>query len=234
MQNKIVTQEDWLAARRSLLEEEKALQQARDSLAEKRRALPWVRVETDYIFDGESGEVTLAELFGDHPQLIIYHFMFHPEWQEGCPSCSFWADSYDRMVPHLKARNVAFAAVSRAPLEKLLGYRERMGWSFPWVSSVQNRFNYDYHVSFTPEQLAAGTAFYNFRAGAPVGEEMPGLSVFYREAKGAIFHTYSTYARGLDAFNPAYQYLDIVPKGRDEADFEYSMQWVRRHDEYEG
>ena len=183
-------------------------------------------------FDAETGPISLAGLFGDYPQLIVYHFMFHPDWNEGCKSCSFWADGYDRLIPHLNTRNVAFAAVSRAPMAKLLAYRQRMGWSFQWVSASQNSFNSDFHVSFTAEELAAGTAFYNYRTGASVGEEMPGVSVFYRATDGAIFHTYSSYARGLDTLNSAYQYLDIVPLGRDEDNLASSMQWLKRHDEY--
>lgn len=226
----IVDRNDWLAARRALLEEEKAFQTARDELAEKRRALPWFRIEKDYVFDGEDGPVTLADLFDGLPQLIVYHFMYHPDWDEGCKSCSFLADGFDGTRVHLRARDVALAAVSRAPLEKLVAYRARMAWRFPWVSSAGNDFNHDYRVSFTPEEIAAGTAFYNFRETGRVGPEMPGVSVFHRDGQGTVFHTYSAYARGLDPFIPSYQLLDITPKGRDEGGLAFTMQWVRRHD----
>ncbi len=228
----VVSDTDWLSARRELLEEEKAFQEARDALAARRRELPWRKVSDNYEFDGEHGKVTLLELFGDCSQLMIYHFMYHPDWEEGCKSCSFWADGYDGSVAHLKARDVSLVAVSRAPLDRLLAYRDRMGWSFPWVSSCGSSFNYDFDVSFTPEEVESGKARYNYREGARVGPEMPGLSVFARDDSGHVFHTYSTYARGLDPFNPAYQLLDLVPKGRDEDDLPYPMDWVRRHDEY--
>lgn len=222
---------EWLAARRALLEKEKALQKARDELAQQRRELPWRRIRTEYVFSSEDGPRSLGQLFGDASQLIVYHFMFHPDWDEGCKSCSFWADSYDRAVPHLGARDVSLVAVSRAPLDKLLAYRDRMGWSFPWVSSAANTFNYDFGVSFTPEQIETGAATYNYREGKVTIEELPGISVFVRDGD-AVYHTYSTYARGLDPYNATYQLLDIAPYGRNEADLPYPQDWVRRHDEY--
>jgi len=230
--NTIASEDDWLALRRELLDAEKAFQAARDELAATRRALPWRKIATDYVFDDESGSRTLSDLFGEHSQLLIYHFMYHPDWDEGCKSCSFWADSYDGAIPHLNARDVAFAVVSRGPLEKLLAYRNRMGWRFPWLSSRDSSFNFDFDVSFTPQQIKSKNTRYNYRDGANVGPEMPGLSIFAKDENGDIFHTYSTYARGLDTLNPVYQLLDLVPKGRDEKSLPYPMDWVRRHDEY--
>jgi predicted dithiol-disulfide oxidoreductase (DUF899 family) len=229
--HRFTTDDEWLAARRELLKEEKVFQKARDALARKRRELPWRKIDVDYVFDTEAGPRTLIELFGGVSQLLVYHFMFHPDWQEGCKSCSFWADSYNGSVPHLRARDVSLIAISRASLDKLLNYRERLGWSFPWVSSAGNSFNYDFGVSFTPEQIQAGTTEYNYRVASGQAEELPGISVFARDGD-AVFHTYSTYARGLDPYNATYQLLDIVPKGRDESDLPYSMDWLRRHDEY--
>ena len=229
---KIVSDSAWVAARLDLLAAEKALQTARDELAARRRMLPWRRVDQDYVFDGEEGPRSLSDLFGDRSQLVVYHFMYHPDWNEGCKSCSFWADSYDGMIPHLAARDAAFAVISRGPLDKLLAYRARMGWSFPWLSSAANSFNYDFGVSFTPQQLESNDARYNYRDGADVGPEMPGFSVFARSADDVVCHTYSTYSRGLDPLNPVYQLLDLLPKGRDEDTLAHPMAWVRRHDEY--
>ena len=228
----IVSDEAWLVARRELLQAEKALTTAREELAAARRRLPARRITTDYEFDSEHGTAALDDLFGEHSQLIVYHFMYHPDWDEGCKSCSFWADSYDGVMSHLAARDVAFAVISRGPLEKLLAYRERMGWSFPWLSSAANSFNHDFHVSFTPEAIEAGDTMYNYAEGAGRIEELPGLSVFRKNHDGTIDHTYSTFARGLDPLNPVYQMLDLVPKGRDEDKLPYPMDWVRRHDEY--
>ena len=222
---------EWLAARQALLDKEKAFQRARDELAQQRRELPWRRIHTNYEFATEDGPRSLAQLFGDASQLIVYHFMFHPDWDAGCKSCSFWADSYDGAVTHLKARDVALVAISRAPLDKLLDYRDRMGWSFPWVSSAESTFNFDFGVSFTPEQIESGDTSYNFRADAVTIEELPGISVFVRDGD-KVFHTYSTYARGLDPYNSTYQLLDIAPYGRNEADLPDPQDWVRRHDEY--
>jgi len=226
-----VNNRQWLAARLELLAAEKAFQEARDKLAEKRRGLPRQPVKTNYVFNGENGAESLTGLFGEQPQLVVYHFMFDPDWDEGCKSCSFWADSFDGMIPHLAARDIAFAVISRAPLDKLLAYQERMSWRFPWLSSEGNSFNYDFGVSFTPEQSEAGGATYNYRAGPSNGLEKPGVSVFARDGD-TVFHTYSTYARGLDNLNPVYQVLDLTPLGRNEDALPYPQDWVRRHDEY--
>lgn len=232
--SKIADDHEWLDARLELLAAEKSLQKARDRVAAQRRALPWRPVTEDYRFEGADGPVTLADLFDGHSQLVVYHFMFHPDWDEGCKLCSFWADNFERQQPHLRARDARIVAVSRAPLDKLLAYRDRLGWSFPWVSSGDSSFNFDFNVSFTPEQIDAGIANYNFRAGADVGEEMPGISVFLKDPEGVVYHSYSTYSRGLDPFNAAYQFLDVLPKGRDEDGLDFPMAWVRRNDEYDG
>lgn len=223
------TRDEWRTARLRLLDKEKELNRLRDRLAEERRSLPWVRVEKEYAFDTHDGRKTLAELFDGRSQLLVYHFMLGPGWDEGCPSCSFWADTYDGNDVHLAARDVTFLCCSRAPLEEIDEYKERMGWSFEWVSSAPSDFNYDFGVSFTADQVEGG-AEYNFRETG-VGDEMPGLSAFALEA-GAVFHTYSTYARGLDPLNGAYQLLDLAPRGRDEAGLDWPMQWLRRHDAY--
>jgi len=229
--HKIVEDHAWLKARLALLEEEKDLQKARDSLAEKRRALPWRKITTDYRFDTEDGEKSLADLFGECAQLIVYHFMYGSDWKEGCKSCSFWADNYNGVVPHLRARDTKLIAVSLGPLEQLLAFRERMGWSFPWVSAGNSSFNQDFDVSFSREQIDSGEANYNYHKTQGIGEEMPGLSAFRRE-DGVVFHTYSTYARGLDPFNTAYQLLDLTSLGRNEGELDYPMDWLRRRDEY--
>jgi len=230
--NDVVDKATWLAARQELLASEKNLQAARDDLARKRRSLPSCRLEADYEFAGEGGSETFAELFGEHSQLLVYHFMFHPDWDEGCKSCSFWADSFDGMIPHLAARDVAFAVISRAPLTRLLEYQKRMGWSFHWVSSEGSSFNYDFDVSFTDEEIDANDTRYNYTEGSSVGPEMPGVSVFQKDSDNRIFHTYSTFGRGLDPLNPVYQLLDLTPNGRDEDALPYPMDWVRRHDSY--
>ena len=230
-QPKVVSPEQWLAARKALLAKEKELTRARDRLSAERRALPWVEVEKAYTFDGPHGPETLADLFGERSQLLVYHFMFGPDWQEGCPSCSFWADNYNGIVVHLEHRDVSLVAVSRAPLDKLEAYKKRMGWNFKWVSSLGCDFNRDYHVSFTPEEQK--TAVYNYEAAGFGSSEAPGVSVFAKDAQGRIFHTYSCYARGLDTLNGAYQLLDLVPKGRDEQGLSHSMAWLRRHDKYD-
>jgi predicted dithiol-disulfide oxidoreductase (DUF899 family) len=231
MQHRVVSREEWLAARKQLLAKEKAFTEARDRLSEERRALPWVKVDKAYVFDGPGGKETLSDLFAGRGQLLVYHFMFGPDWKEGCPSCSFWADGYDGIVVHLSHRDVSLVAISRAPLEKLEAYKRRMGWSFKWVSSYGNDFNRDYQVSFTPEEQK--TAVYNYQPRGFGSSEAPGVSVFAKGEDGQIFHTYSCYARGLDALNGAYQLLDLVPKGRDEQGLPYPMAWVRRHDQYE-
>ena len=219
------------AARLELLAREKQLTRLRDELAAERRRLPWVRLDKNYEFDGPDGRLSMTDLFGDKSQLIVYHFMMGPGWEEGCPICSFWADSFDGSSVHLAHRDAAFVAVSRAPFPEIEAYRRRMGWSFPWVSSAPSDFNFDFGVSSTPEHPAAGSE-YNFRQVEKPMEESPGLSVFARDDAGQIFHTYSTYSRGLDPINSAYQLLDVTPKGRDEQDLPWTMAWLRRHDSY--
>jgi predicted dithiol-disulfide oxidoreductase (DUF899 family) len=231
MRNQVVSREQWLKARLDLLAAEKEFTRQRDALTRRRMAMPWERVEKSYQFEGPNGALSLADLFDRHSQLIVYHFMLGPDWEEGCKSCSFWADNFNGIPIHLNHRDVTFTAVSRAPLVKIDAYKKRMGWSFPWVSSYGSDFNYDFDVSFTKEQLAAGKVDYNY--GLVEGyEELPGLSVFYKNERGEVFHTYSCYARGIDMINGAYQLLDLVPRGRDEDGFEFSMEWVRRHDQY--
>jgi predicted dithiol-disulfide oxidoreductase (DUF899 family) len=226
----IASKQDWTAARLAFLEKEKAFTRARDELSAARRALPWEKIETSYLFDGADGKVSLGDLFRGRSQLIVYHFMFGPDWEAGCKSCSFWADNFERIVIHLNARDTNLVAIARAPYQRLAAYRKRMGWSFEWVSSFGNSFNHDFAVSFTPEDLAKGGNNYNFATQKFGIDEAPGISVFAREG-GAIYHTYSTYARGLDMLNGAYHLLDIVPKGRDESETG-NMGWLRRHDEY--
>jgi len=231
MQHTAVSRDEWLAARKALLAKEKEFTRQRDQLSAARRELPWVKIDKDYVFDGPNGKERLADLFAGRSQLLVYHFMFGPDWEEGCPSCSFWADNYNGIVVHLNHRDVSLVAISRAPLEKLEQYRKRMGWSFKWMSSLDNDFNRDYHVSFSPEEK--GTAYYNYRAGGFPSSEAPGISVFSKDGKGNIFHTYSCYSRGLDMLNGAYHLLDLVPKGRDEASLPHTMSWLRRHDKYD-
>ncbi len=230
---KIVSREEWLAARIELLKEEKELTRRRDELSRQRRALPCVPVEKEYTFDGPLGRVSLADLFGGRSQLAVYHFMFGPDWAEGCPSCSFVADHLSGMLPHLAARDVTLAVVSRAPLPKLEAFQRRLGWQFPLVSSFGSDFNSDYHVSFTPEELAGGRVEYNFAAQDFPSAEAPGVSVFFKTADGAVFHTYSAYARGVEPLVGTYALLDLVPKGRDEDGLSFSMAWVRYHDRYD-
>lgn len=231
--NDIVSGDEWIRARKDLLAREKEFTKARDALSAQRRKLPWETVGKNYVFRGPSGEEKLSDLFDGRSQLIVYHFMFGPDWEEGCPSCSYLADHFDGMLPHLNHRDVSFAVVSRAPIEKLEGYESRMGWRFKWVSSLGSDFNHDYHVTFDEEELASGEAYYNYRKTEFPSGEAPGLSVFYKNENGEIFHTYSTYGRGLDMLIGTYNFLDLVPKGRDEADLAYTMEWVRRHDRYE-
>lgn len=232
MDHAIVAKEEWLEARQALLEKEKAFTKLRDELSAERRQLPWTTVDKQYSFDSNEGEVTLSELFNGRSQLLIYHFMFGPDWEEGCPSCSFWADNYNGTVAHLNQRDISFAVVSRAPLQKLNAYKARMGWAFNWVSSFGSDFNFDYQVSFTPEMAENGRAIYNYRPINSEGE-YPGLSVFYKGKDDTLYHTYSAYARGLDMLNGAYHHMDLMPKGRDEAGLPWSMAWLRRHDQYE-
>jgi predicted dithiol-disulfide oxidoreductase (DUF899 family) len=232
MEHRLVGANEWLKARRLLLEEEKALTRAREALAERRRALPWIKIENAYEFFSESGKCSLGDLFQGKSQLIVQHFMFGPDWAEGCPSCSYMADSYGQMSHHLSARDVAFVAVSRAPLDRLLAYRDRMGWQFQWVSSLESGFNFDFNVSFDDSAVKKGETIYNYRPSTFPSEEAPGVSVFFKDEAGTVFHTYSSYARGLDDFIMTYRFLDIVPKGRDEDAFAYPMEWVHRHDQY--
>jgi predicted dithiol-disulfide oxidoreductase (DUF899 family) len=229
----VVTKEQWLAARTKLLAREKELSRLRDELSAERRALPWQRVEKHYLFQTESGPKTLAELFGDKQQLIVQHVMFAPSWEQACKSCSFWADNYNGVTEHLAHRDISFVAVSRAPLAKLQTMAERLGWTFPWISSGETDFNFDYEVSFRPEQQGAGKATYNYAPTTGSFEEREGTSVFYKDARGDVFHTYSCYARGIEPMNGTYALLDLVPKGRDEASFEYPMGWLRHRDQYE-
>ena len=230
--NRIVTRQQWLTERREHLAQEKEFTRLRDELSAKRRELPWVRVEEQYLFQNHTGPESLADLFEGRHQLIVYHFMYGPDWEEGCPSCSFWADNYDRVIVHLNHRDITMVAISNAPAENLHAYRKRMKWSFKWLSAMGNDFNLDYNVSFTPEEIASGKMTYNFSETSFPSSEGPGLSVFYRDDDGAIYHTYSCYARGLDMLNSAYHHMDLVPKGRDEMDLPHSMAWLRRHDQY--
>ena len=231
--HKVVSQSEWIDARKRLLAEEKAFTRARDRLSQQRRDLPWERVDKEYIFDSSAGKESLPQLFDGKTQLVVYHFMFDPSWKEGCKSCSFWADNLNGIVSHLRQRDVTLLAVSRAPLDLLEAFKKRMGWTFKWVSSFGTAFNHDYHVSFTPEELATGEVYYNYAKGKPFSGEAPGISVFYKNLRGEVFHTYSCYTRGLDMMNTAYHYLDLVPKGRDEEGLPNPMSWVRHHDRYD-
>ncbi|MDZ4286496.1 MAG: thioredoxin family protein [Prosthecobacter sp.] len=231
--HKIVPQEEWIATRKGLLKREKEATRLLDQLSAERRQLPWVKIEKDYVFDGPSGKVTLENLFAGRNQLVIYHFMFAPDWQEGCPSCSFVSDHFDGTLPHLAARAVTLVAVSRAPLAKLEAFKKRMGWHFNWVSSFGGDFNADFHVSFTQEEKVEGKVNYNYTMQEFPSSEGPGLSVFYKDANGDVFHTYSTYGRGLEQLLGTYRILDLAPKGRDEDDLDFSMAWVRYHDRYD-
>ncbi len=230
---RIVSREEWLVARKKLLAREKQLTRERDAVAAERRQLPWVKVEKNYVFDSPSAKKTLTDLFNGKSQLIVYHLMFGPEWQEACPSCSFNMDHTDPALVHLAHRDVSFAAVSRAPISKIEPFKKRMGWKFNWVSSYGSDFNYDYDVSFTPEQLAKGKVVFNFELMAFPSEEAPGIRVFYRDKDGNIFHTYSAYGRGTETTMNTYNYLDYVPKGRDEDGLRFTMSWLRHHDRCE-
>src|ERR1700737_1321165 len=210
-----VSRDEWLKARRDLLAKEKAHLKAHDALARERRALPWVKVDKTYVFDGPNGKETLADLFAGRSQLIVQHFMFGPQWKEGCPGCSFLADHLDGVLLHLAHRDVSFVAISRAPLAQLDAYSKRMGWRFKWLSSFESDFNRDFHVSFTEENIENGRVYYNYEMRDFEGEEMPGVSVFYKNAAGDVFHTYSTYARGEEVLVGPYSFLDLLPKGRD-------------------
>jgi predicted dithiol-disulfide oxidoreductase (DUF899 family) len=230
--HRIVSKDEWLAARSALLKKEKEFTLLRDKLGQQQRDMPWVLVDKKYLFDGPNGKQTLSDLFDGRSQLIVYHFMYDPNWEAGCPSCSFWADNFNGIVVHLNQRDVTMIAVSKAPYSKIGEYKKRMGWNFKWVSSYDNDFNFDYHVSFTPEELSEKKAFYNYSLQDTHSPEREGVSVFYKDTAGHVFHTYSAYARGIDVLNVAYHYLDLVPMGRDEDGHEFPQFWVRRHDEY--
>ncbi|HEV2097342.1 MAG TPA: thioredoxin family protein [Stellaceae bacterium] len=230
--HRVVSRDDWIEERKALLAREKEFTRLRDQLSQQRRELPWVRVDKEYVFDGAAGKQTLGELFAGRQQLIAYHLMFDPNWEEACSRCSFWADNFNGVQIHLNQRDVSIVAISRAPLAKLAAFQQRMGWSFNWVSSFANDFNQDYQVSFTPDQLIQGEVIYNYAPVRSSMTERPGISVFCKDPSGTIFHTYSCYARGLDMLNVAYHYLDLTPKGRDEAGLPFPMAWVRYHDAY--
>jgi len=232
LEHKVVAHDAWLEARKQFLVKEKEFTRLRDQLSQARRDLPWERVDKRYVFEGPNGQETLPELFDGRSQLIVYHFMFAPDWEEGCPHCSHWADNFNGIIVHLNQRDVTMVAVSRAGYGKLAAYKKRMGWTFKWVSSSGTDFNFDYHVSFTPDELAKEAAVYNFTVQNPGVPEREGVSVFCKDPAGSVFHTYSAYARGIDMLSVDYQYLDLVPKGRDEGG--EGPFWVRRHDEYGG
>jgi predicted dithiol-disulfide oxidoreductase (DUF899 family) len=227
----VVSEKAWLAARKALLVKEKKFTRLRDQLNQQRRQLPWVRVDKEYVFDGPQGKETLAGLFDRRSQLVVYHFMFGHGWKDGCPHCSFWADHFDGTTAHLKQRDTTLVVVSHAPLKEIAAFKKRMGWKFKWVSSCHNDFNFDFHVSFTPAEVQSGSLFYNYAKTTMLIEEREGVSAFYRDKKGAVFHTYSAYARGIDMLNTTYHFLDLTAKGRDENP-EHPQDWVRYHDEY--
>lgn len=232
MKHTVVNHDEWLRARKELLAKEKEFTRLRDEMTAQIRALPWARVDKQYTFQGNGGPESLSSLFGRHPQLAVYHFMLGPDWGSGCPSCSFLADSFDGTPVHLANRNVSFVAISRAPLAEINAYKARMGWSFKWVSSNETDFNFDFGVSFDPSETDARGRSYNYAPANGVGEEMPGASFFYKDGED-VYHTYSTYGRGLDMLIGTYNWLDLAPNGRDEDGLEYTMGWVRRHDEYD-
>jgi predicted dithiol-disulfide oxidoreductase (DUF899 family) len=231
--HRVVSRAEWLAERQTLLAREKQLTRLHDQIARERHALPWVRVDKNYVFDAPDGRRTLAALFEGRPQLLLQHFMFAPGWEQGCPSCSFMADHSDGMNVHLAHRGVTLVAVSRAPLADIERFRERMGWQFKWVSSHGSDFNHDFGVSFTPEDVAKGTLYYNYGTWPHAYEEWPGISVFFKDDANNVFHTYSTYGRGVEVMMGTYNMLDLTPEGRNERDVEYKMEWVRHHDRYE-
>jgi predicted dithiol-disulfide oxidoreductase (DUF899 family) len=234
MPHQIVSRSEWTTARAELLVEEKKLTRLRDQVSERRRELPWVKVEKNYVFDGPNGRETLSDLFDGRGQLVVRHFMFGPDWEEGCVGCSFWSDHLDGALVHLEHHDVSVVVVSRAPFGKIEAFRRRMGWRFKWVSSFGSDFNYDFGVSFTPEQLASGKVVYNYGLTDRVGEEMPGTSVFYKDPDGQIAHTYSSFARGGEAMLGTYALLDLTPKGRDETGPGHNLtDWVRLHDRYD-
>jgi len=228
---RVVSHEQWVAERVAFMAKEKEFTRLRDELSRQRRELPWEKVTKSYVFEGPRGQETMAELFEGRRQLVVYHFMFSPNWEEGCKSCSFWADNFNGIDIHLAHRDITFLAISRAPLAKLEAYKKRMGWSFKWVSAGESDFNYDLHVSFDPEAAKNGAASYNYGTGQRVQEDMPGISMFYKDEKGDIYHTYSAYSRGIDLMNGAYNYIDLTPKARDEG--QGIMSWLRRRDQYQ-
>ena len=232
-EHRVLTHDDWVDARKALLAKEKEFTRLRDALSRERRELPWERVEKSYVFEGPGGKESLSDLFDGRSQLIVYHFMYGPDWNEGCKNCSFLADHFDPAINHLNNRDVSMVAVSKAPLPVLEAFKKRMGWTFEWLSSFGSDFNSDYDVSYSQDEIESGSTYYNYRQQGFPMTEAPGASVFYKEASGNIFHTYSAYARGLDMFITAYHYLDIVPKGRDEEHLSYTMEWVRLHDAYD-
>lgn len=233
IQNKIVSQDEWLSARVEHLKKEKEFTRQRDALSKARRDLPWVRIDKDYRFQTPDGDKSLSDLFESRSQLIVQHFMFGEDWEEGCTSCSFWADGYNGFQVHLAHRDATMVSVSNAPLDKLHAYRDRMGWSFDWISSFGGDFNHDFNVSFTEEEMEQGTGKYNYRPSKFPMSEAPGISIFYKNDQNEIFHTYSCFARGLDMLNAAYHYMDLLPKGRDENELAHSMAWLKRHDQYQ-
>jgi predicted dithiol-disulfide oxidoreductase (DUF899 family) len=230
-EHKVVSENEWLAARKALLAKEKKFNRLRDQLNQQRRNLPWVKVDKEYIFDGPNGNETLAGLFGGKSQLIVYHFMFGPGWKEGCPHCSFWVDHFEGALVHLNQRDTTLAVISRAPLKEIAPFKKRMGWKFKWLSSFKSDFNFDYHVSFTPEEIKSGTLSYNYGKIKMKIDELQGTSAFYKDKSGDIFHTYSTYSRGIDLLNTTYNFLDLTAKGRDENP-DRTQDWVRYHDQY--
>jgi predicted dithiol-disulfide oxidoreductase (DUF899 family) len=231
--HRVVSRDEWVRERKKLLARERELTRHRDEIAAERRALPWVRVDKNYIFDTQAGKRTLAQLFEGRSQLVVQHFMLGPGWEEGCASCSYMADHSDGMNVHLANRDTTLIAVSRAPLAEIERFRRRMGWQFTWVSSNANDFNYDFGVSFTPEQVEKGDVHYNYGTSPHAYEELPGVSVFVKDEAGQVFHSYSTYARGVEVMMGTYNMLDLTPRGRSERDVNHKMEWVRHHDRYE-
>lgn len=231
-EHKVVSERVWVAARKALLAKEKRFTRLRDEINRQRRNLPWMKVGKEYVFEGPEGRETLADLFGGKSQLIVYHFMFGPEWKEGCPHCSFWADHYDATRIHLGQRDTTLVVVSRAPLKRLNAFKKRMGWKFKWLSSFRNDFNFDYRVSFTPEEMKGGKPYYNYARTVTGMDEREGVSAFYKDGAGDVYHTYSSYARGIDMLNGTYHFLDLTAKGRDEHP-DHPQDWVRYHDKYQ-
>jgi predicted dithiol-disulfide oxidoreductase (DUF899 family) len=232
-EHKVVAPDEWLKARMELLAREKEFTRLRDQISQQRRELPWERIDKEYVFEGPQGSERLADLFDNRSQLLVYHFMFAPEWESGCKHCSWWADNFERNIVHLNHRDVTVVVISRAPWRKLEAFKQRMGWSFKWVSAANTDFNYDYHVSFGTEEVTKGEIYQNYRRKQSSMSDVAGISVFYKDQRGSIFHTYSCYERGLDMLNAGYHLLDIVPKGRDEDGLAFPQAWVRHRDSYE-